>query len=122
MKPAVLRPVSSGEFLTEEGCFILELLNTLEDESISLARARVVPNATTQLHRLVGIDERYVITDGVGEVEIGGTTTQAVKAGDIVLIPSGTSQRITNMGDSDLSFLCICTPRFDPVSYQALER
>jgi mannose-6-phosphate isomerase-like protein (cupin superfamily) len=122
MKPVVLRLDPRGEFLTDEGCFILELLNTLEDESISVARARVLPSATTQLHRLVGIDERYLITDGVGEVEIGGTTTQTVKPGDVVLIPDGTSQRIRNTGHSDLSFLCICTPRFDAAAYQALER
>lgn len=122
MKPAVLPPNPSGELLTDEGCFILELFNTLEDLSVSVARARVAPNATTELHQLLGTDERYVITEGVGEVEIGGASTQAVKVGDIVLIPSGTSQRITNTGDSDLVFLCICTPRFDPACYQALGR
>ena len=122
MKQAVLRPNASGELLTDEGCFILELLNTLEDQSVSVARARVAPRAATELHRLLGVNERYVMTEGVGEVEIGGTTTQTVKAGDIVLIPSGTSQRITNTGDSDLSFLCIRTPRFDAAAYQALER
>jgi mannose-6-phosphate isomerase-like protein (cupin superfamily) len=121
MKPAVLRIDRLGEQLTEEGCYIFELLNIPEDESVSVARARVVPNATTQLHRLNGIVERYVITDGVGEVEIGGTITHAVMAGDIVLIPNGTSQRITNTGDSDLSFLCICTPRFDTAAYEALD-
>ena len=122
MKPDVLRRSPPGEFLTDEGCFILELLNTLEDESVSVARARVLPNITTQLHRLVGIDERFVITEGVGEVEIGGAKAQTVKPGDVVLIPSGTSQRITNVGQSELSFFCICTPRFDPAAYQALER
>jgi mannose-6-phosphate isomerase-like protein (cupin superfamily) len=120
MKPAVLRIDRLGELLTDEGCYIFELLNILEDESVSVARARVVPDATTQLHRLDGIDERYVITDGVGEVEIGGTIIQTVRAGDIVLIPRGTSQRITNTGQSDLSFLCICTPRFDQAAYEAL--
>jgi mannose-6-phosphate isomerase-like protein (cupin superfamily) len=121
MKPSVLRIDRLGEQLTDEGCYIFELLNIAEDESVSVARARVLPNATTQLHRLQGIDERYVITDGVGEVEIGGTIIQTVRAGDIVLIPNGTSQRITNTGNSDLSFLCICTPRFDPAAYEALE-
>jgi mannose-6-phosphate isomerase-like protein (cupin superfamily) len=121
MRPAVLRIDRLGEQLTSEGCYIFELLNIAEDESVSVARARVLPNATTQLHRLKGTDERYVITDGVGEVEIGGTIIQTVRAGDIVLIPNGTSQRITNTGNSDLSFLCICTPRFYPAAYEALD-
>ena len=30
----------------------------------------------------------------------------------------GSDQRITNTGDTDLVFLCICTPRFDPQCYQ----
>jgi mannose-6-phosphate isomerase-like protein (cupin superfamily) len=121
MKQGVLPIEPSLEFMTDEGCFILELSNTPGDESVSVARARVAPNGTTQLHQLIGIDERYVITDGEGEVEIGGTITRTVKPGDVVLIPSGTSQRIRNTADSDLLFLCICTPRFDQAAYQALD-
>jgi len=26
----------------------------------------------TQLHRLLGVDERYLVIEGVGELEIGG--------------------------------------------------
>jgi mannose-6-phosphate isomerase-like protein (cupin superfamily) len=120
MKPDVLEPNPGGEFLTPERCFILELFNKPDDRSVSVAQARVEPNVTTQLHRLVGVDERYVITDGVGEVEIG-ETKKPVRRGDIVMIPAGTPQRITNVGQSDLSFLCLCTPRFDPSAYEALE-
>ena len=40
--------------------------------------------------------------------------------GDVVLIPSGVRQRVTNIGDEDLVFLCVCTPRFFPECYEAL--
>jgi len=40
-----------------------------------------------------------------------------VGANDVVLIPPGTRQRITNMGDGDLVFLALCTPRFRVEAY-----
>jgi hypothetical protein len=30
-------------------------------------------------------------------------------------------QRISNLGDDDLLFLAICTPRFEPGCYESLE-
>jgi len=38
-----------------------------------------------------------------------------------VIIPDGVRQRVTNVGDTDLVFLCICTPRFEWKYYQRLE-
>jgi hypothetical protein len=31
------------------------------------------------------------------------------------------AQRIANLGDADLLFLAICTPRFVPACYESLE-
>lgn len=39
----------------------------------------------------------------------------------MVLIPPETPQRITNIGNVDLIFLAICTPRFIPACYQDVE-
>ena len=44
-----------------------------------------------------------------------------VAVGDRVLIPAGVPQRITNTGDTDLEFYCLCTPRFRPEAYVDLE-
>ena len=38
-----------------------------------------------------------------------------------VLIPPGTRQRIANIGDADLLFLAVCTPRFTRAAYEDLE-
>ncbi len=76
---------------------------------------------TTQLHALDGIDERYLIVEGRGRVEVAGGDAMAVEAGDLVFIPAGASQRITNTGSSDLVFYCICTPPFVPDAYIDLE-
>ena len=40
----------------------------------------------------------------------------------VVLIPSSCRQRIANIGDKDLIFLAICTPRFRQEAYQDAER
>lgn len=44
-----------------------------------------------------------------------------VRPGDVVLIPRDTPQRISNTGDHDLVFLCLCTPPFTPDCYEGLE-
>jgi len=109
------------EFHTPERCYITELQNKDTDPACSIARARVLPGVTTRLHALRGTTERYVILAGQGAVEIDGSGPVTVSPFDIVNIPSGISQRITNTGSSDLIFLCICTPRFQRENYLDLE-
>jgi mannose-6-phosphate isomerase-like protein (cupin superfamily) len=111
----------SAEFYTDEGCFITELSNTAADTAASIARARVVPGKTTLWHRLIGITERYVILSGTGRVEVGDLPPQDVAPGDVVLIPPGCRQRIACLGDEDLVFLAICTPRFRPDAYEDID-
>ncbi len=110
----------ADEFYLDEGCHIIELLNTGSDADCSIARARVEPGVTTMLHCLRDTIERYVIVAGSGEVEVDGQAPAVVAAMDVVTIPAGKSQRIRNTGDSDLVFLCVCTPRFDAKNYVQL--
>jgi len=110
----------SGEFWTEERCHITELHNSDASPETSLAIARVEPSVTTQLHRLDGICERYIVRKGEGIVEIDGVR-QILRVGDQAVIPAGAAQRIENTGESDLEFYCLCTPRFVPSSYVDLE-
>ena len=107
-----------GEFWIRERCYIRELVNDPGIREFSLAIARVEPGVTTELHRL-SVDEWYVVMDGTGEVEVDGET-RAVGPGDVVAIPAGTPQRISNSGATDLRFQCICLPRFSPDGYEAL--
>lgn len=106
------------EFYTPERCFIIELSNVPDDPDASIARARVTPGVTTRWHRLIGTAERCVILEGEGLVEVGSLPPQEVRAGDIVLIPSSCRQRITNIGQNDLIFLAVCTPRFTNEVYE----
>jgi mannose-6-phosphate isomerase-like protein (cupin superfamily) len=121
MKALVYRPNPDNEFPTDERCHILELWNNEIDKSVSIARARVKPGITTQRHRLKGVEERYVIIKGIGVVNVEGLEPADVVSGDVVIIPDGAAQQITNSGDDDLVFYCICTPRFSPECYEALE-
>ncbi len=115
------RALPEDEYYWKEGCHILELSNSSSDPDLSIARARVAPGVTTQWHCLQGVAERYVILEGNGIVEVGGEESLPVTVADVVLIPPGVRQRITNSGSTQLVFLALCTPRFELACYRALE-
>lgn len=119
--PRIIRNDAAAEYYFVEGCFITEWWNSPHDDEVSVARARVEPGVRTRLHRLKGTTERYLILEGQGRVEVGGLAPDIVCAGDVVVIPPATPQRIANIGDTDLVFLAICTPRFTPEIYQDVE-
>jgi len=109
------------EYFFEEGCFIDEWWNAADDPDVSIVRARVEPGVTTRLHRLSGVTERYVILEGSGVAEVGASAAEEVGPGSVVVIPPGVSQRITNVGDTHLVFLAVCTPRFRRELYQDID-
>jgi len=121
MKAQVSKAAEQNEYFFEEGCFILELSNSDDDPDVSIARARVEPGTITRLHHLKTVAERYVIISGTGSVEVGDLKPQQVAAGDVVLIPPLSSQRIRNTGETDLVFLAICSPRFRMSDYVDIE-
>ena len=113
-------PSDRAETLTRERVHITEQLNDAAVPEVSLAQARVAPGVTTELHSLL-VAEWYVVISGHGKMEVDGEPPFAVAPGDSVAIPQGVSQRITNVGQVDLVFQCICLPRFVPEAYAALE-
>ena len=119
-RAGVTRFDPESEYLTEERCHIV-VTDAEDDGVVSLARARVEPGVTTAWHSLTGVDERYVMLAGEGEVEVGEDPPSPVGPGDVVAIPAGVRQRITNTGNTDLTFLCVCTPPFAPDCYVDLD-
>ncbi|MGI9248482.1 MAG: cupin domain-containing protein, partial [Woeseiaceae bacterium] len=87
---------------------------------VSLARTRVETGVTTQLHRL-SVFEWYVIETGHGLMRVGDARPFSVGPGDTVAIPKDAAQQITNTGQEDLRFLCVCTPKFSQKCYTSLE-
>lgn len=114
MQGEIVKAKSLKEYFTPEYCFIRENLSI---EKVSIARARVKPGVTTLPHHLIGTDEIYIITKGKGKVYVGNLDPAEVAIGDIVMIPAGISQKITNVGKGDLIFYCICAPRFSAECY-----
>ena len=121
MQPRILSHDPQSEYYFREGCFITELSNGEHDPGVSLARARVEPGRTTSWHALARTTERYLILEGHGLVEVGSLPSAHVGPGDVVVIPPGIRQRITNTGSIDLIFLAICSPRFSSLNYIDLD-
>jgi len=121
VQPFVSRKQAQQEFFTDERCFIIENHNTPRDDALSVAQARVEPGVATVWHRLRDTDERYVALEGHGFVEVGDDVAVELNPGDVVFIPAGVRQRIINKGSGQLIFLALCTPRFRPENYEALE-
>ena len=63
-----------------------------------------------------------MIVEGSGRAEVGELPPREVAAGDVVLISASCRQRIANIGERDLVFLAICTPRFRQENYEDLEK
>lgn len=112
---------AATEFYIGERCHIIEWWNSPEDAQASMARVRVEPGVATRLHRLRGVSERYLILHGRGRMQVGELAPTQVGPGDVAVIPAGVAQRIVNLGDEDLVFLAVCTPRFLPECYEDLE-
>jgi mannose-6-phosphate isomerase-like protein (cupin superfamily) len=118
MKPKVIRANSLKEYLTPERCFIFENCGiSTGDKKVSIARARVEPGISTKVHHLDRVQEIYLITQGNGRVQIGDLKPTDVFQGDVVIIPPGVLQTITNNGKNDLIFYCVCTPAFTEKCY-----
>jgi len=109
-----------SEYYFKEGCYIEEWLNSVDDESMSIARVRVLANSQTKNHALKNTVERYVMLSGKGVVTVGGKRWP-VNQGDVITIKADQPQKINNTGDDDLMFLAICTPRFIEDNYYELE-
>jgi len=108
---------TKSEFYIDEGCHIVEILNRSSHPDISISQARVEPCMTTEDHFLDGTVEIYYILRGQGTAYIGDKIIP-VKPSDLIYIPKGVHQYITNDTQDDLIFLCICTPRWQEHFYK----
>ncbi|NHI88991.1 MAG: cupin domain-containing protein [Candidatus Thorarchaeota archaeon] len=97
---------------------VREILNPKHDPSplhlgYSLAHAALPPTKTSLPHRFISASEVYYILKGEGIMHIDDET-QIVGAGDTIYIPPKAVQSIENNGKTDLEFLCIVYPEWQP--------
>jgi mannose-6-phosphate isomerase-like protein (cupin superfamily) len=119
--PSILSLCEADEIPTPERCQIIQAVGLPEEGRFSIARARVKPGETTVWHLLEGITEIYLIFSGQGIVEVGELPPEKIIPGQVVIIPSGTRQRIKALGKNDLVFFCVCSPSFQPSCYRSWE-
>ena len=99
------------EIRSIDNAIIRELLKPSRDNidiGYSFAFARVEVGETTYLHKLKS-SEVYYILDGEGEMYIDDEM-ERVYSGQVIYIPPNSIQRIRNIGNRDLVFLCIVSP------------
>jgi mannose-6-phosphate isomerase-like protein (cupin superfamily) len=84
----------------------------------SLAHASVEPAQSSLPHRLK-TSEVYYILQGEGIIYVDDESA-AVHAGQAIYIPPNSTQHIKNTGDSDLQFLCIVDPAWQPDNEEVL--
>ncbi|MBK7142710.1 MAG: cupin domain-containing protein [bacterium] len=89
------------------------------DGRYSLAHATVKPGETTFKHRLA-TSEVYYILAGEGRMAIDSESAD-VTVGDAIEIPPHATQSITNIGHTDLVFLCIVDPAWRAEDEDILE-
>jgi mannose-6-phosphate isomerase-like protein (cupin superfamily) len=119
--PAIVSLSEADEIPTLERCQIIQVVGLPEEGRFSIARARVTSGETTVWHLLEGTTEIYLIFSGQGIVEVGELPPEKISAGQMVIIPPATRQRIQALGENDLVFFCICSPSFEPSCYRSLE-
>jgi mannose-6-phosphate isomerase-like protein (cupin superfamily) len=80
---------------SSQRCYITELINDAQWSEVSLARCRVEPGVTTQLHEL-SVHEVYVIEKGNGRMYVGNSAPYTIGPGDTVSISKHTPQCVQN--------------------------
>jgi len=99
------------EFIAGDNTILRELLHPDKAElqlGYSLAHATVKSGQSSAVHSLK-TSEVYYILEGKGEMHVDDEAAE-VHSGQAIYIPPNAKQYIQNIGDSDLTFLCIVDP------------
>ncbi len=100
-------------YITKDNSSICELMHPLQHNNSkqSLAQAIVKPGMETQLHYHAVTEELYHIQQGHGLMTIDEEIF-SVEGGDTLCIPPNSRHKIKNSGQTDLVFLCCCSPAY----------
>jgi len=100
-------------YITKDNSSICELMHPAQqgNSKQSLAQAIVAPHSETQLHYHKQTEELYHIQQGTGLMTLDGKQFP-VEVGDTLCIPPNSKHKIKNTGQTDLVFLCCCSPAY----------
>ena len=100
-------------YITKDGSAIRELMHpdTQGNSKQSLAEAVVPPGIKTALHLHQQSEEIYFIVAGEGTMTLGENSFN-VTVGDTICIAPNTPHQIFNFTQTDLKFLCACSPAY----------
>lgn len=100
-------------FVTMDGSVIRELTHPARHapSAMSFAEATIDPGDATLLHFHRNSEEIYHVTQGMGQMRLGGVAFKICR-GDTITIPPGTPHNVTNTGDEALKLLCVCHPPY----------
>ncbi len=106
------------EIIALDDTIIREVLNPKHDTvplhlEYSLAHATLPSRKTSLPHRFKTASEVYYILKGEGIMHIDDET-EIVGPGDTIYIPPQAVQSIENTGETNLEFLCIVYPEWQP--------
>ena len=88
-----------------------ELREFFHSGNMSFAEATVSIRKTTEYHLHKSSEEIYYIVEGEGLMEVEGEEKKVSKD-QAVSIPPKKRHRISNVGNSQLRFLCLCSPSY----------
>jgi len=100
-------------FITKDTSIAREILSPANSSLFnqSLAEAIVLPGKATDEHYHMQSEEIYYIIRGKGLMKIGDEKREVCE-GDGIVIEPGMKHKIWNTSDSDLVFLCCCSPAY----------
>ncbi|MGE4569297.1 MAG: cupin domain-containing protein [Bacteroidales bacterium] len=108
----VIKDIRSAHyFVAGDGTRLCELLHPEREPlqlNCSVAYARLERGCSSKPHRLSST-EIYFIAEGEGIMHLDGES-EPVVAGQLIYIPPGALQSISQRGESALGFLCIVDP------------
>jgi mannose-6-phosphate isomerase-like protein (cupin superfamily) len=110
------------EITAGDNSLLREILNPIKDKldiGYSLAHAKVLPGEFSLEHKLSS-SEVYYILHGKAVMHIDDEKAH-INTGQVVYIPPGAVQKIENIGETALIFLCIVEPAWKPEVEEILE-
>jgi mannose-6-phosphate isomerase-like protein (cupin superfamily) len=75
-------------------------------ESLVLSMTILHQDKSTTGHSHDDTEEIYLFIGGKGKIELGNKT-QDIVTGYIIIVPAGVFHRVYNIGDFDLTFICL---------------